>query len=92
LPIILAFCGALLGKNLKGGFVAVGGLNLGGGLEPVRNAVSGAEQAVEKSAIMLLIPISARRQLNELSDEMAMKLGILFYSDAREALIKALED
>jgi ATP-dependent Lon protease len=92
LPVLLSFCTALLGKSLKGGLIAVGGLNLGGGLEPVHNAVSVAELAVEKGATQLLIPISARRQLNELSDEMAMRLGILFYADAREALIKALGD
>ena len=34
--------------------------------------------------------ISARRQLNELSDDIAVKISILFYTDAREALIKAL--
>ena len=92
LPALLAFCSALLGKSLKGGLVAVGGLNLGGGLDPVYNAVSVAELAVEKGATTLLIPISARRQLNELSDEMATKISILFYADAREALIKALGD
>ncbi len=37
-----------------------------------------------------MVPISARRQLNELSDEMAMKLSILYFADAREALLKAL--
>jgi ATP-dependent Lon protease len=58
----------------------------------VHNAVNVAELAVEKGASMLLIPISARRQLNELSDEMAMKLTVLFYADAREALLKALTD
>ncbi len=41
---------------------------------------------------MLLIPISARRQLNELPDEMAMELTVLYYAGAREALIKALGD
>jgi ATP-dependent Lon protease len=92
LPMLLAFCTALLGKSLKGGLIAVGGLNLGGGLDPVYNAVSVAEMAVERGAAMLLIPISARRQLNELSDEMAMRLSILFYADVREALIKALGD
>ena len=51
-----------------------------------------AELAVEKGATTLLIPISARRQLNELSDEMATKISILFYADVREALIKALGD
>jgi len=92
LPALLALCSVLLGKSLKGGLIAVGGLNLGGGLDPVHNAVSVAELAIEKGATTLLIPISARRQLNELSDEMAMKISILFYADAREALIKALGD
>jgi ATP-dependent Lon protease len=92
LPALLAFCGVLLGKSLKGGLVAVGGLNLGGTLDTVHNAVSVAELAVEKGATTLLIPISARRQLNDLSDEMAMKLSVLYYADAREALLKALAD
>src|SRR6266852_4210581 len=92
LPALLAFCSALLGKSLRGGLIAVGGLNLGGGLDPVYNAVDVAELAVEKGATTLLIPISARRQLNDLSDEMAMKISILFFADVREALIKALGD
>ena len=92
LPALLALCSALLEKSLHGGLIAVGGLNLGGGLDPVHNAVSVAELAVEKGATALLIPISARRQLNDLSDEMATKLTVLYYSDAREALIKALGD
>ena len=89
---LLALCSALLEKSLKGGLIAVGGLNLGGSLDPVPNAVAIAELAIEKGAATLLIPISARRQLNELSDEMAMKLAILYYADAREALLKALGD
>jgi len=92
LPALLALCSALLGKSLKGGMATVGGLNLGGALDPVHNAVTVAEIAVEKGATTLLIPISARKQLNELSDEMAMKLSILYYADPREALLKALGD
>jgi ATP-dependent Lon protease len=92
LPALLAFCSVLLGKSLKGGLIAVGGLNLGGGLNPVYNAVNVAEIAIEKGATTLLIPISARRQLNDLSDEMAVKISILFYTDVREALLKALGD
>lgn len=92
LPALLALCSVLLGKSLKGGLIAVGGLNLGGGLNAVYNAVNVAEIAIEKGATTLLIPISARRQLNELSDEMAVKISILFYADVREALLKALGD
>lgn len=91
-PALLAFCSALLGKSFSGGLIAVGGLNLGGGIDPVYNAVGVAELAVEKDATTLLIPISARRQLNELSDEMAMKLNVVYYATAKEALIKALGD
>jgi ATP-dependent Lon protease len=61
-------------------------------LDQIYNAVNVAELAVEKGATTLLIPISARRQLNELSDEMATKISILFYADAKEAIIKALGD
>ena len=90
LPALLALCSTLLGKNVRSGLVAVGGLNLGGTIDPVYDPVGVAELAVEKAASTLLIPISARRQLNELSDEMATKLTILYYADAREALLKAL--
>ncbi len=48
--------------------------------------------AIAKGASTLLIPISARRQLNKLSDEMAMKISVLFYADVKQALIKALGD
>ena len=92
LPVLLALCSALLGKSLRGGLAAVGGLNLGGGVDPVHNAVSVAELAVEKGAIQLLVPISARNQLNDLSDDMATKLSIMYYADAKEALLKALGD
>lgn len=92
LGVLLGMCSALLKKSLKGGLIVIGGLNLGGGIDPVYNAVNVAELAIEKGAAILLAPISSRRQLNELSDEMAMKISILYYADAREALIKALDE
>ncbi len=92
LPVLLALCGAMLGKSLKGGLIAVGGLNLGGTVDPLYNAVDIAELAVEKGAQTLLVPVSARRQLVELSDEMATRVSILYYADMRDALLKALGD
>ena len=49
-----------------------------------------AELAIEKGATQLLLPVSARKQLMDLSDEMAAKLNIQFYTDSRDALLKAL--
>jgi ATP-dependent Lon protease len=91
-PVLLAMAGALLEKSLAGGLAAVGHVNLGGGIDPVYNAVDIAELAVEKGATTVLMPVSARRQLNDLSDEMATKLAVVFYSDARDALVKSLAD
>ena len=50
------------------------------------------ELAVEKGASIVLMPVSARKQLFDLSDDMATKVNVLFYGDAREALIKAIAD
>ena len=38
------------------------------------------------------MPVSCRKQLFALSDEMATKVNILFYGDVREGLIKAIAD
>ena len=89
---LLALCSALLEKSLKGELAAVGSVNLGGALDPIYNAVGIAELAVEKGASILLMPVSARRQLVDLSDDMATKITVQFYADAREALLKALGD
>lgn len=87
---LLALCSSLLKKSVKGGLVVVGEINLGGSIEPITNAVNIAELAVEKGAGILLMPVTARRQLYELSDDMATKIDIQFYQDARDALLKAI--
>lgn len=89
-PALLALCSALLQRSLKGGLVAVGSLNLGGSVDPVFNPVDIAELAIEKGARILLMPVSARRQLIDLPDDKATKVDIQFYGDAREALMKGL--
>ena len=89
-PALLALCGGLLEKSMKGGVILVGALNLGGSVEPLTNAVSVVEVAVEKGAHSVLVPVSARKQLFDLSDDMATRINIQFYSDAPDALLKAL--
>ncbi len=87
---LVALCGALLKKSVRGGLVVVGEVNLGGSIEPVHNPVTIAEIAVEKGAAALLMPVSCRRQLMDLSDDMATKIDVQFYSDVRDALLKAV--
>lgn len=89
---LVALSTALLKKSVRGGLIIVGEINLGGSVEPIHNPVSIAEIAVEKGATALLMPVACRRQLFDLSDDMATKIDIQFYSDARDALLKAIDD
>jgi len=89
---LVAMCTSLLKRSARGGLIIVGEINLGGSIEPVHNAVAIAEIAVEKGAASLLMPVACRRQLVDLSDDMATKIDIQFYSDARDALLKAMAD
>jgi len=61
-------------------------------VETLNNAAELAEIAMEKGAGTLLVPVSARKQLTEVSDEVATRISFLFYSDAGDALLKSLSD
>lgn len=89
---LIALCTSLLKRSVRGGLIIVGEINLGGSIEPVHNAVTIAEIAVEKGATALLMPVACRRQLVDLSDDMATKIDIQFYSDAKDALLKAMAE
>ena len=90
MAVLMAMCSSILEKNTKGGLVIVGQLNLGGSLDLVYGAVNIAEIAIEKGATTLLIPVNARKQLNELSDDMITKINIQYYTDLRDCLVKTL--
>jgi len=92
MSVLIGLCSSILEKSIKGGLVIVGQLNLGGSLDTVYNAVNLAELAVEKGATTLLIPLNARKQLNDLSDDMITKINIQYYTDLKDCLIKALID
>jgi ATP-dependent Lon protease len=89
---LVALCSALVARPLKGGLAIVGGLNLGGSVETVHNAIDVVELAMEKGAAIVLMPVACRRQLVDLSDEAAARVQIVFYLDPVDALRKALHD
>jgi ATP-dependent Lon protease len=92
MPSLVALCTSLLRRSVRGGLIIVGEIALGGSIEPIHNPVTIAEIAVEKGATALLMPVFCRRQLFDLSDDMATKIDIQFYSDVRDALVKAMVD
>lgn len=92
LGCLVALCTALLKRSVRGGLIVVGEVNLGGSVEPVHDPVNLVELGVEKGASALLMPVSCRRQLIDLSDDMATRIDIQFYSDAKDCLLKAIQD
>jgi ATP-dependent Lon protease len=88
--VLVAMVGSLVNRNTKGGTIIVGSLNLGGSIEMLPNAVALAEIAVDKKAATLLMPVAARRQLNDLPDDIWTKINIEFYKDPADAVFKAL--
>ena len=90
--VLVALCSALLGRSLKGGIIIVGGINLGGSIEPIYNPIDVVELALEKGATTIMMPVSCRRALVDLSDDVATKIQVLFYADAPDALRKSLTD
>ena len=90
LPVLVALCSGLLERSIHGGMIVVGELNLGGSIEMIPNPVAVAELAVEKGATTLLMPITARKQLFNLSDDMATRIRIEFYADPVDAVIKSV--
>lgn len=92
LAVLVALCGSLLGRNTRGGTIVVGSLNLGGSLDVVPNPIRIAELAVDKQAQTLLMPVTCRRQLVDLPDDMWTRINIEFYKDSSDAVFKALVD
>ena len=92
LPVLVALVGALLERNTRGGTIVVGPLNLGGSMEQLPNPVAIAELGVDKQAATLLIPVTSRRGLNEMPDDLWTKLNIEFFQDSPDAVFKALDD
>ena len=45
---------------------------------------------MDKQAVTLLMPVSARRALNDLPDDLWTKINIEFYSETGDGVFKAL--
>jgi ATP-dependent Lon protease len=82
----------LIGKSVQGGMICVGGINLGGGIETIYNAASVVELAAEKGATTLLMPVATRRDVMNVSDDIAALVDVRFYKDANDAFLKAIMD
>jgi DNA-binding MarR family transcriptional regulator len=89
--LLLAFCSALVKKPLRAGLVVVGELS-GDTVKTIQQPAEFVETAVREGARAILIPVSARRKLADLSDELATQIEIVFYANVSDAVTKALQE
>ena len=70
----------------------IAGVGTATGVLCILSAPGSNMKTVEQAsgADTVLMPVSARKQLFELSDDMATRINIQFYSDTPDALLKAL--
>ena len=87
--LLLALSSALLEKPLRGGLVIVGELD-GDTIKPISQATQILEAAIREGARSILLPVSSRRALAEVSDEIATQIEMLFYANVTDALAKSL--
>jgi len=74
-------------RGLKCGAEAL--LTLGDSIDTVHNALNVAELAISNGASAMLVPVSSRKQVNDLPDDLITKVNILYYTEAHETLLKA---
>ena len=89
--VLAALCGSVLGGIAEEAQSSWDPQRLGGSVETLPQAARLAELAVEKGASTILMPVAARRQLNELPDDIWTKVNIEFYRDPADAIFKALD-
>ena len=74
---LITLCSALIQKSVNGGLAVAGGLNLSGSIETIVNPIAIVENAIEKGAVSVLMPISSRRQLNDLPDDSDLSRAVM---------------
>lgn len=89
--LLLACCSALLKRPLRGGLVIAGEL-AGNAIKAIKQPAEFVEAAFRRNARAILMPVSCRRALLDVSDEIATQIEIMFYASCTDALKKALEE
>jgi ATP-dependent Lon protease len=81
---------AMLDRPVAGGSVVLGDITLGGATLPVVGFADCLQAVAEQGARRALIPIQNAAELSSLPREILAKLDISFYSDPKDAVLKAL--
>lgn len=90
LTTYVALCSAVLGKPIQSQMVILGSMSLGGNVIPVENLAESMQVAFDAGAKRILLPMASVTDIPTIPGELFAKFQTSFYSDAADAVFKAL--
>jgi ATP-dependent Lon protease len=90
LATFVALSSALIGKPIQAQMVVLGTMSLGGNIVPVENLAETLQLAFDAGAKKILLPMASVKDLPTIPGELFAKFQTAFYSDAVDAVFKAL--
>lgn len=90
LPALIACCSTLLAKPMQESMVVLGGMTLGGVVNPIQDLAASMQVALEAGATKILIPMSSVKDISTVPPETFSKFQVSFYQDPVDAVFKAL--
>ncbi len=90
LGVLVALCSAHLQKSVRDQMAFVGDIGAEGEISPLDRPLDLVELAAAEGAREIIMPVSCRRSLVDLPDDLATEIEIRFYASASEAVTKAL--
>jgi MarR family transcriptional regulator, organic hydroperoxide resistance regulator len=88
--VLVALCSAYSRRPAREGLIVIGNITAEGAAEAVDRPTALVELAVTEGAKEILMPVSCRRALVDLPDEIATQVEIHFYAAAADVIAKAL--
>lgn len=86
----VALCSGLFGKPVQTQQVVLGNMSLGGNIIPVENLAETLQVAFDAGAKKILLPMASVGDIPTVPGELFAKFQTSFYSDPRDAALKAL--
>lgn len=88
---LIGIISGILGRPVRPGMVAFGGLSLTGELVKVGSLVDKLQLAVDAGAKSVLLPAKNKEDFEKIPDEILDELELVFYTDPVEAASKAMQ-
>ena len=90
LALLVALCGAALGRSVQSRMAVLGDITLGGTVTPVDNLASSLQVAFDCGAKKILIPTANAADIATVPGDLFAKFQTSFYSDPMDGVFKAL--